>query len=134
MTYVRIGDGVLEAESLEEEVDVFVDVNVLRLLQENPFDPLSMYMQLELVILTLVSVITKVASQAQDASGPYAYSNVEDLDTPAMQLAQAIAASTHTSTASLMAMASSDPGMLRSVVEGYVRALKTSSAALREIS
>lgn len=134
MTYVRIGDGVIDTDSLEEEVDVFVDLNVLRLLQENPSDPLSAYMQLELVILTLVAVITKVSSLTQDGSGPYAFSSVEELDTPAMNLVKSVAAVTHLSTSALLSIATADPGLLRAAAEGYVKTLKTASAALREIS
>ena len=41
MSYVEVGDNVLSADALEDEIEVFVDLSILRLLQENPDEPLA---------------------------------------------------------------------------------------------
>ena len=59
MSYVQVGDGVLSTDSLDDEVEVFVDVSILRLLQENPEEPLAAYVQLDLVSDTISAIISR---------------------------------------------------------------------------
>ena len=61
MSYVQGGDGVLAPEALEDEIEVFVDLSILRLLQENPEEPLATYIQLDLVSETLSAIIARAA-------------------------------------------------------------------------
>ena len=84
MSYVRVGDGVLDAEALEDEIDVFVDLSILRLLQENPEEPLATYIQLDLVSETLVAIITRAAEQI----GHSELTSFEDMRAAGLPIAQ----------------------------------------------
>lgn len=130
MTYIRVGDDILEAESLEDDVDVFLDVSILRLLQESPTSALAKYIQLELAVSTLSAIATKLAGiDLGDRIG-----GVHSLeDTAAWALCVELARTAGQLPEELLIAARDDPGLLRAVVEAHLNALKTTSQTLREV-
>lgn len=134
LSYVRVGESILDVDSLDEDLDVFVDVTILRLLQENPNSALSKYIQLDLAIATLWSLVIKVAnlSKLSGSTSSDISTNVEG--SAAWGLCRELARSVNISVEDLLASAQDEPGMVRSFIEVYVHSLKTTSLALREVS
>lgn len=134
LTYVRVGDGILDVESLDEDLDVFVDVTILRLLQENPNSALSKYIQLELAVATLWALITKIASLTSAQELGSAVVRTLSEETAAWVVCRDLATVGGLSIDQLLMAARDEPGLLRSVIEVFVSSLKTTSMALREVS
>jgi hypothetical protein len=131
MTYVRVGDDVLQAESLEDDVDVFLDVSILRLLQENPTSALAKYIQLELAVSTLCAILTKIAGMdLGDRIG--GIGSLED--TAAWALCEELSRTSGRVSENLLAIAREDPGFLRAIVEAHLKTLRTTSLTLREVT
>lgn len=130
MTYIRVGDDLLETESLEDDVDVFLDVSILRLLQESPTSALAKYIQLELAVSTLLAIVTKVAGM--DLGNRIGGISSLD-DTAAWALCAELARTSGQLPDELLISAREDPGFLRAVVEAHLKTLKTTSLTLREI-
>ncbi len=133
LTYIRVGDGILESDSIEDEVDAFVDVAILRLLQENGSAPLSTYIQLDLVTSTIWAVLSKAAALLAAGRSYQSVAELSDARRPIASLISAIAQAAGQSSSSVVSAALDDPGMARSAIESYVKSLKTTSYALREV-
>jgi hypothetical protein len=131
LTYVRVGDGIIEADSLDDEVDVFVDVKVLRLLQENPSSALAQYIQLDLAVSTLCMMLTRLAALAAK-NGLERTPFLEE--SPAWHLFVELTGESGMSPYDGMKLALDDPGRLRALVETQLKALRTTSLALREVT
>ena len=131
MTYVNVGEALNEVDALDEEVDVYVDSGILRLLEENPTDPLCIYIQVDLVTLTLISVLTKSSQLLQSGS-----SDVSDLATrrvPISGIYEAVSRASVVSQSDIFSAAIGNPGKLRSYVETFVKTTLIASAALRTV-
>jgi len=133
LTYIRVGDGILESDSLEDEVDAFVDVAILRLLQENSAEPLATYIQLDLVTSTIWAVLSKAAVLLAAGRSYQTVAELSDARRPIASLISAIAQAASQPPSSVVSAALDDPGMARSAIESYVKSLKTTSYALREV-
>ena len=134
MSYVEVGDNVLSADALEDEVEVFVDLSILRLLQGNPEEPLATYVQLDLVSETLCSILTRAAEQVSEYGE---FNTVEDMQSakrPIARIFVEVAKSGGVDPNELLAAAVRNPGLLRSCVEAHIGMLKTTSRALRDVS
>lgn len=134
LSYVRVGEGIFDVESLDEDLDVFVDVTILRLLQENPNSVLSKYIQLDLAVATLWTLVIKVSNMLTLTNSLTSGSRVNIEGSAAWSLCQELARSGGIAVEEMLASAQDDPGMVRSVIEVYVNSLKTTSLALREVS
>jgi hypothetical protein len=133
LTYVLVEDDLLGCESLDDQIQVFVDASILRLLQEDPDSPTATYLQVDLAMATLSTVLTKIAAKLSE---PDSSTDLEALVTessPIIAFISPIAKSTAITLAQLIDCAIGDPGRLRSVIEAYLQTLKFSSLALREV-
>jgi len=130
MTYIRVGDDLLEAESLDDEVDVFLDVAILRLLQESPSGALAKYIQLDLAISTILTILSKVAGVVYGSRGGAA-SAIEH--GPAWGLCMELANSSGSTLEEFLNKTRHDPGYLRAVIESHVKGLRLASLSLREV-
>lgn len=134
LTYIRAGDDLLNVSSLDEAVDVFVDVNVLRILQDNQDSPLAQFMQLELAKETILTVLTKAEDLLAEGSGP----SLAEVLNPELRgigaLLRRIAAVGNMTSDELVAVIRQDPGYVGSLVQVAVNSLKTTSLLLREVS
>ena len=134
MSYVEVVEDLIEVDSLEDAISVFVDISILRLLQENPKEPLALYVQLDLVMSTLNAIVFAVARQLQ-GSGQYAsYQDLVLSKKAVTKPVTEIARSAGVEPEALLDAALYDPGRVRSFVEAHVKAMRTSSRALREVS
>jgi hypothetical protein len=134
MTYVSVNDELLEAESLDEEVEVYVDVSILRLLQEAPSAPLSSYIQLDLVALTLSAILQKAVSLLREPDGFAHRESLVSGRSGLGALCHKIAAHGGRSVEELLTAVDQNPGLVRSLIEAYANTLSTTSLALREVS
>jgi hypothetical protein len=133
LTYVLVEDDLLSCESLDDQIQVFVDSSILRLLQEDSESPTATYLQVDLAMATLSAVLTKVASKLIE---PDAATDLEGLiadSSPIIGFISPIARSAGMTISQLINCATGDPGRLRSVIEAYLQTLKFSSLALREV-
>ncbi len=134
MSYVEVGDNVLSADALDDEIEVFVDLSILRLLQENPDEPLATYVQLDLVSETLCALLSKAAEQVSEHGE---FNSVEDMQSaqrPIARIFVEVAKSGGLNPNELLGAAVRNPGLVRSCVEAHVGMLKTTSRALRDVS
>lgn len=133
LTYVRVGDGLLDSESFEDEVEVFVDSSILSLLEEKPREPLSEYMQIELATVTMSAVISKAASLLELADGAPSLIELRSARHPVARLIDTVATASRVSAGEIVAWARTDPGRVRGCVEECVGTLRRASLALREV-
>jgi hypothetical protein len=134
MSYVQVGEVVLLTDALEDEVEVFVDLAILRLIQENPQEPLATFVQLDLVSETLSAMIHRAAEQLSENSG---FSSVEDMQAarrPIARVLAQVAKSGGLKPDELLLAATTNPGLVRSCVEAHIGLLKATSRALRGVS
>lgn len=134
LSYVRVGDGVLEAEVLEDEIDVFLDYEAIRLLQERPDDPLSAQVQLGLAVSTLSAVIARVAAMLEMRGETQTIAEIISKRRPAGLLIAAAAAAGGIKPDELIDAVKDDPGQVQVCVDCLVKSLKRTSAALRSTS
>lgn len=134
LSYVRVGEGILDVESLDEDLDVFVDVTILRLLQESPNSALSKYIQLDLAVATLWALVIKVANLSRLSGAKTSDNPIDAEGSAAWGLCRELAQTVGISVEELLASAQDEPGMVRSFIEVYVNSLKTASLTLREVS
>lgn len=133
VSYVQVGEGLIDADSIEDEVEVYLDLDILRLLQENPDEPLARYIQIDLASATLVAIIQSAGNHL--AAG-HEYASFDDLRSarrPVAALIDEIARSASVGPERLLAATQDDPGLVRSCVETHVNSLKATSRALREV-
>jgi hypothetical protein len=133
LSYVHIDDDLLSCESLDDQVQVYVDSSILRLLQEDSDSPVAVYLQVDLAMATVSAILTKIAAKLAE---PDALTDLEGLareSSPVIRFILPIARSAGMSPSQLIECAIENPGRLRSVVEAYLQTLKFSSLALREV-
>jgi hypothetical protein len=133
LTYVRVGDDLLEAESLEEEVEVYVDADVLNLLQERLNEPVSAQIQLDLATTTLTAVISKIASIVRSGQSDLTFLEQGGRENAAALLLKAVASASSVSPSSVLKQSEEEPGRMRSCVESYVKLGQRVSATLRDV-
>ena len=132
LSFVRIGEDLLVAETLEDQVEIYVDLEVLRLLHEDPNAPLSQMIQLEMAVSVYSLMILKVASQLLEFS-------MEDdqvermLQLPIGRILADVGQSHKMQIKRLVEIANSEPGLLKAIIEDHLKALKVASVALREV-
>jgi len=134
MTYVSVGDDLLDADSLDEEIEVYVDVAILRLLQEAPTAPLASYIQLDLVALTLTTIISKGIALLREPDGFAHQESFRSGKSDVGALCHKIAAIGGRSIDEFIFAVENNPGLVRSLIEAYAGTLETTSLSLREVS
>lgn len=133
LTYVSVSDDVIMHNSLEDTVMVYVDSDVLRLLQENPRDPLSSQIQLDLVVSTILSLLTKSAHIIATNGLWDSLDDPMHVNASITQLASQFIEGPYSTPEEILRLALEEPGILRALVESNFKLLKKTSAALREV-
>lgn len=133
MTYIHVQEDFLFAESLEDQVDIYIDVSILRLLQENNDSAIANSIQLDLAASLFLALIGKAANQLREE-------NLEDSEGFAIEdvsigkVLNLVSISSKYSTRDLLKFGESDLGRLKAAIESYLNTLKLASMALREVS
>jgi hypothetical protein len=133
LTYIHIQDDFLLADSLEDQVDIYIDVSVLRLLQESKDSAVASTVQLDLATSLFIALICKTATQlGEDSIAEFEELQLQKL--PVRKVIQHISNSSKFSEDELLKFALHDPGRLRAAIEAHLRSMTYISAALREVS
>ena len=133
LSYVHIQDDFMLAESLEDQVDIYIDVSVLRLLQESQDSAVANSIQLDLATSLFLALICKTATYLRDE-------NIEDSDDfelenlPVGKVLHHVSVSSKYSIDDLLKFAANDLGRLKAAIETHLGSMKYASAALREVS
>jgi hypothetical protein len=133
LTYVFINEEVLDHDSLEDMVTVYVDADVLRLLQENPQDPLSLQVQLDLVVTTIITLLTKSAHIIASNGLWDSLTDSLQVNPYITQLAMQFAVGSSSTAEQILRLSLEEPGMLRALIESNFKMLKKTSSSLREV-
>lgn len=133
LSFVRTSDEIITAENLEDHLEVYVDLEILRLLHEDPSAPLSHMIQMEVAVSVYSLIVLKVANQVRGMEVDF--QRLGDLlHLPVGQILSSVSASNKIQVETLIEIATSEPGLLKAMVEDHLRVLKIASAALREVS
>lgn len=133
LSYVHIQDDFMLSESLEDQVDIYIDVSVLRLLQESQDSAVANSIQLDLATSLFLALICKTATYLRDE-------NIEDSEDfelenlPVGKVLHHVSVSSKYSIDDLLKFAANDLGRLKAAIETHLGSLKYASAALREVS
>jgi hypothetical protein len=133
LSYIHIQDDFLLAESLEDQVDIYIDVSVLRLLQESQDSAVANSIQLDLATSLFMALICKTATYLRDE-------NIEDSEDfeienlPVGKVLHDVSVSSKYSIDDLLKFAANDLGRLKAAIETHLGSMKYASAALREVS
>ena len=133
LSYVHIQDDFMLSESLEDQVDIYIDVSVLRLLQESQDSAVANSIQLDLATSLFLALICKTATYLRDE-------NIEDSEDfelenlPVGKVLHHVSVSSKYSIDDLLEFAANDLGRLKAAIETHLGSLKYASAALREVS
>lgn len=133
LSYIHVQDDFLFSESLDDQVDIYIDVSVLRLLQESQDSAVANSIQLELATSLFMSLICKTATQLREEhiaeTGDFELENL-----PVGRIINYISSASKYSVDELLKYAAHDLGRLKAAIETYLGSLKYASAALREVS
>ena len=133
LSYVYIQDDFMLSESLEDQVDIYIDVSVLRLLQESQDSAVANSIQLDLATSLFLALICKTATYLRDE-------NIEDSEDfelenlPVGKVLHHVSVSSKYPIDDLLKFAANDLGRLKAAIETHLGSLKYASAALREVS
>lgn len=133
MTYIHVQEDFLFSESLEDQVDIYIDISILRLLQENNDSAVANSIQLDLAASLFLTLIGKAANQLREE-------NLEDSEDFAIKdlsiakVLELVSISSQYTIQDLLKFAESDLGRLKAAIESHLNTLKLASIALREVS
>jgi hypothetical protein len=133
LSYIHIQDDFLLSESLEDQVDIYIDVSILRLLQESQDSAVAYSMQLDLATSLFLALICKTATYLRDEN----MENSGDLEIenlPVGKVLHNVSVSSKYSIDDLLKFAASDLGRLKAAIETHLGSMKYASEALREVS
>lgn len=133
LSYIHVQDDFLFAESLDEQVDIYIDVSVLRLLQDSQDSAVANIIQLDLATSLFVTLICKTATQLREENiSENADFELDEL--PVGKIINFISGSSKYSVDEILKFATNDLGRLKAAIETYLGSMKYASAALREVS
>jgi hypothetical protein len=133
LSYIHIQEDFILSESLEDQVDIYIDVSVLRLLQESQDSAVANSIQLELATSLFLALICKTATYLRDEN----ITSSKDFELESMPVGKVlnhVSVSSRYSIDDLLKFAAHDLGRLKAAVETYLGSMKYASAALREVS
>jgi|GEM_PF-3327190 len=128
MTYIDIGEGLLQAEDLSEVVTVYLDTDVLNLLLQDESDEASKIIQTNLAIQT-VEALTRAVKQELDADGL----GIDDLavESGGYHFLSKLADDFHKDIQEVLDMASMEPHQFHSFLEARFKTLETTEDLLK---
>lgn len=133
LSYIHVQDDFLFSESLDDQVDIYIDVSVLRLLQESQDSAVANSIQLELATSLFMALICKTATQLREEhiaeSADFEFENL-----PVGKIINYISSASKYSVDEILKYAAHDLGRLKAAIETYLGSMKYASAALREVS
>ena len=133
MTYIHVQEDFLFSETLEDQVDIYVDISILRLLQESNDSAVANSIQLDLASSLFLTLIVKAANRLGEE-------NLDDSDDFALRdlsvgkVLELVSTSSQYSIPDLLKFAESDLGRLKAAIETHLNSLRFASIALREVS
>ena len=133
LSYIHIQDDFLLSESLEDQVDIYIDVSILRLLQESQDSAVAYSIQLDLATSLFLALICKTATYLRDEN----MENSGDLEIenlPVGKVLHDVSVSSRYSIDDLLKFAANDLGRLKAAIETHLGSMKYASEALREVS
>lgn len=133
MSYIHVQDDFLYSENLEDQVEIYIDSSILRLLQESKDSAVSNSIQLDLVTSLFLTLISKAANQLREQN----LEDSEDFAVGDLSIGKAlelISISSKCSVQNLLEFAMSDLGRLKAAIESHLNVLKLTSSILREVS
>jgi hypothetical protein len=133
LSYIHIQDDFLLSESLEDQVDIYIDVSVLRLLQESQDSAVANSIQLDLATSLFLALICKTATSLRDENMENA-GDLEIENLPVGKVLHHVSVSSKYSIDDLLKFAANDLGRLKAAIETHLGSMKYASAALREVS
>jgi len=133
MSYVHVQEDFLRSESLEDQVDIYVDISILRLLQENNDSAVAHAIQLDLAASLFLTLITHAANQLRNENLEYP-EDFKEKDLPIGKVLELVSISSQYSIQDLLKFAVADLGRLKAAIESHLKSQKLVSIALRDVS
>ena len=134
ISYVMVTDGLLESDSLDEEVIVYLDSDVIQLLNEGEGHLLVDFLQRGLAVQTLVTVVNKAISLLNEYGGFDQIDALLNEKRPIASIIYNLAEVAKLPSTKFLDRACEDLGFLTSCVEALLGSLKSTTLGLKALS
>lgn len=124
-------EGVLDAETISDAVEVYLDSDTLRLLLASPTDATSLQLQVDLAIQTTTAVAVEIARALSDDGGVATPESLSSHDA-ASAFCDKVATKLDVSVHEVLNLATRDTARLRALIEAAFDLSSVTAAALKE--
>jgi hypothetical protein len=119
-SYVEVGDDLLAADALDEEIVAYVDPGILGLLRENSSGLAVGYLQTELAANVASAILVAVGRRLREGGSFGSADELAESASPAWTFVQRVAEGAGIEARRLLDAAADDPGLLRTCVESFL--------------